>query len=74
MSEVAPNLTRYGDVEEANYFAQATALAEVSKFISTIFDSSFQCCFLSVLINLTCIDLVKNTKEYTGSSICTSDS
>ncbi|KAG7173753.1 NADH-ubiquinone oxidoreductase 75 kDa subunit-like [Homarus americanus] len=29
LAEVSPNLTRYGDVEEANYFAQATALAEM---------------------------------------------
>ncbi|KAK7073102.1 NADH-ubiquinone oxidoreductase 75 kDa subunit, mitochondrial [Halocaridina rubra] len=28
MTEVSPNLTRYGDVEEANYFAQATDLAK----------------------------------------------
>lgn len=30
MEEVAPNLTRYGHVEEANYFAQATILAKVT--------------------------------------------
>lgn len=30
MEEVAPNLIRYGHVEEANYFAQATALAKVT--------------------------------------------
>jgi len=29
LQEVSPNLVRYGDVEEANYFAQATALAEL---------------------------------------------
>lgn len=28
MTEVSPNLTRYGDVEEANYFAQAAELAK----------------------------------------------
>lgn len=30
MSDVAPNLVRYGDVEEANYFKQASELAKVS--------------------------------------------
>ena len=30
MTEISPNLTRYGDVEEANYFAQAAELAKVS--------------------------------------------
>ncbi|CAG2064002.1 unnamed protein product, partial [Timema podura] len=29
LSEVSPNLTRYGDVEEANYFQQATELSKV---------------------------------------------
>lgn len=28
MSEISPNLTRYGDAEEANYFAQAAELSE----------------------------------------------
>jgi len=28
MSEISPNLARYGDAEEANYFAQASELAE----------------------------------------------
>jgi len=28
LAEVAPNLTRYGDVEQANYFAQAVELAK----------------------------------------------
>lgn len=32
MAEVSPNLVRYGDVEEANYFAQATAVAQVREF------------------------------------------
>ena len=32
LTEVSPNLTRYGDVEAANYFAQAVELAKV-KFI-----------------------------------------
>lgn len=31
LSEVAPNLTRYGLVEEANYFAQAAQLAAADK-------------------------------------------
>ena len=31
LSEVSPNLTRYGLVEEANYFAQSLALAEKVK-------------------------------------------
>lgn len=29
LTEVSPNLTRYGDVEAANYFAQAVELAKV---------------------------------------------
>lgn len=29
LTEVSPNLTRYGDVEEANYFAQASELAKL---------------------------------------------
>lgn len=32
MTEISPNLTRYGDVEAANYFAQAVELAKVSLF------------------------------------------
>lgn len=33
LSEVSPNLVRYGDVEEANYFAQASALAQVRLYM-----------------------------------------
>lgn len=29
MTEIAPNLTRYGFLEEANYFAQAAEIAQV---------------------------------------------
>lgn len=29
LTNVSPNLTKYGDVESANYFAQATELAKV---------------------------------------------
>lgn len=29
MTEISPNLTRYGDVEEANYFSQAAQLADL---------------------------------------------
>ena len=29
LEEVSPNLVKYGDVEEANYFAQAAELAAV---------------------------------------------
>jgi hypothetical protein len=29
MTEVSPNLTRYGDVEEANYFKQSQELSKV---------------------------------------------
>ena len=29
LEEVSPNLTRYGEVEEANYFKQATDLSKV---------------------------------------------
>jgi len=31
MSEISPNLTKYGDVEEANYFSQAAELADSVK-------------------------------------------
>jgi len=31
LAEVSPNLVRYGDVEDANYFKQAQELAQVSK-------------------------------------------
>ena len=30
LAEVSPNLVRYGDVEDANYFKQAQELAQVS--------------------------------------------
>ena len=30
LEEVSPNLTRYGDVEEANFFKQAVDLSDVS--------------------------------------------
>ena len=29
LTQVSPNLTRYGDVEAANYFSQAVELAKV---------------------------------------------
>ena len=29
MSEISPNLTRYGEAEDANYFAQASELADL---------------------------------------------
>jgi len=31
LAEVSPNLVRYGDVEDANYFKQAQELAQVSQ-------------------------------------------
>ncbi|KAK2710630.1 NADH-ubiquinone oxidoreductase 75 kDa subunit, mitochondrial-like [Artemia franciscana] len=31
LTEISPNLTRYGDVEDANYFSQAVKLAELVK-------------------------------------------
>ena len=34
LGEVAPNLARIGDVEEANYFKQSQELAQVRTFIS----------------------------------------
>lgn len=37
MAEVSPNLVRYGDVEEANYFAQASALAKVTTLFIVLF-------------------------------------
>ena len=36
LTEVSPNLTRYGDVEEANYFAQAVELAKVRSFLTEL--------------------------------------
>ena len=37
LTEVSPNLTRYGDVQEANYFKQASELAKVNlKYFTTI--------------------------------------
>ncbi len=33
MAEVAPNLVRYDDVEEANYFKQANELSKVSCYL-----------------------------------------
>jgi hypothetical protein len=33
---VSPNLTRYGDVEAANYFAQAVELAKVKLLMNAI--------------------------------------
>ena len=36
LGEVAPNLTRYGDREDANYVAQATQLAQVCTSIVVI--------------------------------------
>lgn len=33
LAEVSPNLVRYDDVEEANYFKQANELAQVSSNI-----------------------------------------
>lgn len=32
LAEVSPNLVRYDDVEEANYFKQATELSKVSYY------------------------------------------
>ena len=34
MADVSPNLTKYNEVEEANYFKQASELAQVSLFSS----------------------------------------
>lgn len=34
MAEVSPNLVRYDDVEEANYFKQAFELSKVSCYLS----------------------------------------
>lgn len=33
LAEVAPNLVRYDDVEEANYFKQANELSKVSSYL-----------------------------------------
>ncbi len=30
MAEISPNLTRYGDVEDVNYFSQSAQLAELA--------------------------------------------
>lgn len=39
LDEVAPNLVRYGDREEANYVAQAAQLAKVTTNCLTNIDS-----------------------------------
>lgn len=36
LSEVSPNLTRYGDAEDANYFKQAMELSQVGTTHRTI--------------------------------------
>lgn len=36
LEEVSPNLTRYGDVEEANYFKQSEELAKVSSIMGVL--------------------------------------
>lgn len=33
LAEVSPNLLRYDDVEEANYFKQANELSKVSRYL-----------------------------------------
>lgn len=40
LAEVSPNLVRYDDVEEANYFKQANELAKVS--CNTIYNTPTQ--------------------------------
>ena len=40
LSEVSPNLTRYGDVEEANFFNLALGLMQVRLILSFASDSS----------------------------------
>jgi len=41
MTEISPNLTKYGDVEEANYFAQASELAALVSKKSTLDSTPF---------------------------------
>jgi NADH dehydrogenase (ubiquinone) Fe-S protein 1 len=33
LTDVCPSMTRYGDLEQANYLAQAADLAKVTKYI-----------------------------------------
>ncbi len=40
LDEVAPNLTKYGDVEDANYFKQAQELAAVSEITGNLMPAS----------------------------------
>lgn len=40
LSEVSPNLTRYGDVEEANFFNLALGLMQVRSILSFASNSS----------------------------------
>lgn len=37
LAEVSPNLVRYDDVEEANYFKQANELSKVSCYLPSAF-------------------------------------
>ena len=43
LSEVSPNLTRYGDVEEANFFNLALGLMQVRLILSFASNSSTFC-------------------------------
>jgi len=43
LAEVSPNLVRYGDVEDANYFKQAQELAQVSQCFLAKLKSMYTC-------------------------------
>jgi hypothetical protein len=47
LEEVSPNLTRYGEVEEANYFKQAADLSKVRTV----------CCDIDLTLQFCCIFL-----------------
>ena len=54
MSEISPNLNRYGDVEDANYFKQAQSLAQV--MVLLLFDEVNKLmCFNQTYINCYCL-------------------
>ena len=54
LAEVSPNLVRYGDVEDANYFKQAQELAQV-----------FECFFLELTLYLCMYRVVQKSFFHT---------
>lgn len=46
LAEVSPNLVRYDDVEEANYFKQANELAKVRTHSHSLVIMALKCLFV----------------------------